>query len=84
MGLLEPGSRDHGPALVYGYGKGPTDGDTSSNSSNGGTGPFSGQLALSQGAPRPSYPTGAPRACSNSSHSATSRQGYKSKSLHEH
>ena len=84
MDLLEPGSPDYGPAPIYGYGKGPLDGDSSSNSSEGGSGPFSGQPAFSQGASAPSYPTGAPRAWSDSSHSAPSRQGYKAKPLHEY
>ncbi|KAJ8446528.1 LOW QUALITY PROTEIN: hypothetical protein Cgig2_027490 [Carnegiea gigantea] len=70
--LLESGSPDYGPAPVYGYGDGPSDGDSSSSSNDGGSGPFSRQPVLSYGEPGPSYPTGAPRACSGSSHSTPS------------
>ncbi|KAJ8444578.1 hypothetical protein Cgig2_013857 [Carnegiea gigantea] len=73
---------------VYGYCEEPSEGDTSSNSSDGGSGTQQpsphGPLATSKEAAGPSRPAGIRNSTSSSSNAATWQQGYRGNSLYKH
>ncbi|KAJ8430750.1 hypothetical protein Cgig2_009641 [Carnegiea gigantea] len=85
--LLEPSSLDYGPAPVYGYGEGPLEGDTSSDSNDGGTAACSpSQFWHSDVCPRtdigPSHRARGRSLSPSSSHSVLPLQGYHGHSLY--
>ncbi|KAJ8438986.1 hypothetical protein Cgig2_018897 [Carnegiea gigantea] len=87
--LLEPDSPNYGPAPIYGYGDGPSEGDTSSDSSDGGTAArppsqFRHSATFARADAGPSRQVGGRPPCPCLSNSAPPHQGYRGNSLHEH
>jgi len=87
--LLEPGSPDYGLTLVYGYGEGPSEGDTSSDLGDGSTAArpssqFRDYATTTRDDAGPSCHTGGSSPSPCLSNSALPHQGSRGNFLHEH
>ncbi|KAJ8427832.1 hypothetical protein Cgig2_030095 [Carnegiea gigantea] len=86
--LLEPGPLDYGLVPIYGYGKGPSEGDDSTSLSDRDMGPRTyeghGSGTYSMGGMGPSCPRGSHNLGTSRSNSLMSQHGFHEHRVHGH